>query len=347
MSLVLPRTKWPRSDREMWEALCREAGPLDDPGGLAHLRQTSRNTLEVRYGRWIKWLSDTDPKALLAPPPERATMLRLQSWLEGLNHTKPMSRLMFVDGVLRVLREFAPEQDWTVQRRLLAGLKRAAGRGDPARKNGRILCSAVLLAAGLRHAGLYADEAVTPLERLKRQRDGTMIALLSVLPIRRRSFCELALGQSVHVSATQIMISLAPDMTKTGVPWEVIVPGQVEPVLRHYINEVRPALLARGGQSHNVLWVGKKGEIMTPNYIGSRVGKLTLQMTGIRVPPHFFRDAAATTLARSSAQSARLIRPVLAHSGFKTAERHYIHAQTIDAGRDYASLIKRLKGDRP
>lgn len=62
---------------------------------------------------------------------------------------------------------------------------------------------------------------------------------------------------------------------------------------------------------------------------------------------HYAEDAAATTLARISPESARLIRSVLAHSGFATAERHYIHAQTIEAGRDYASLITRLKKGRP
>lgn len=61
---------------------------------------------------------------------------------------------------------------------------------------------------------------------------------------------------------------------------------------------------------------------------------------------HYVKDAAATTLSRLSSESARLIRPVLAHSGSRTAERHYIHAQTIDAGRDYASLITRLKKGR-
>ncbi|MBW4976192.1 hypothetical protein KZZ08_21450 [Roseovarius mucosus] len=64
------------------------------------------------------------------------------------------------------------------------------------------------------------------------------------------------------------------------------------------------------------------------------------------IPTHFSRDTAATTLARLSPESARLIQPVLAHSSAMTAERHYIHAQTIDAGRDYASLVQRLKGDR-
>ncbi len=346
MSLVLPLSEWPGADRMMWEALRKEAGPLDVPGGLAHLRQTSRNTLEVQYSRWLKWLLVTDPKALSLPPAERATLSRLQSWLEALRHTKPMSQHMFVGSVLKVLKEAAPEQDWTMQLRLLAGLKRAAGRGDPARKSGRVLSSAVLLKAGQSHADLDADTIPNQLKRMICQRDGTMIALLSVLPMRRRAFCELALGQSIHVSATEIMISLSEEMTKTGVPWEVIVPKQIEPTLRRYIEEVRPALLVRGDQDHDVLWVGKKGEVMSANYIGSRIGTLTLKLTGKRVPPHFFRDAAATTLARISPKSAQLIRPVLAHAGFKTAERHYIHAQTIDAGRDYASLISQLKGAR-
>jgi integrase len=63
-------------------------------------------------------------------------------------------------------------------------------------------------------------------------------------------------------------------------------------------------------------------------------------------PAHLFRDAAATTLSRISPESARLIGPILAHSGSRTAERHYIHAQTIEAGRDYAVLVQRLKKGR-
>ena len=84
MSLVLPLSEWPGADRMMWEALRKEAGPLDVPGGLAHLRQTSRNTLEVQYSRWLKWLLATDPKALSLPPAGRATLSRLQFWLEAL-----------------------------------------------------------------------------------------------------------------------------------------------------------------------------------------------------------------------------------------------------------------------
>lgn len=344
MSLVLPRTAWPVADRTMWDDLRKTAGPLDEPGALAHLRQTTCKSLEQRYKRWIMWLTTADPDALAVPPAARATLPRLQLWLEDLAHTRPMTRLAFVDGVVRVLRAAKPDQDWTMQRRLIKSLKRAAGNGDPSRKQGRIVSSAVLLKAGLSHAASTPTAVPNLLTRMLCQRDGTMIALLSVLPMRRRAFYELTLGQSVHVGPEDILISLSPEMTKTGVPWEVTVPRQVAPTLRRYIEETRPALLARGGQSHNGLWVGKKGEAMSQNYIGSRIGTLNITLTGKRVSPHLFRDAAATTLARISPESAQLIRPVLAHSGFKTAERHYIHAQTIDAGRDYAALINRLKG---
>lgn len=343
MSLVLPVSDWPLQDRTMWHSLQKEGGPLDDQGALAHLRSTSLKTMEARYGRWLCWLATTDPIALDKAPAERVTVTRLQDWLQDLVHTKPMSQLMFVDGVLRILLAVAPDLYSREHRRLHASLKRAAGRGDRSRKLGRILSTDVLLAAGIRWAGSCAETATTDLEKMKRRRDGTMIAMLALLPMRRRSFNALHLGTSVYFGDEEILISLSEELTKTGVPWEAAVPAGLEPLLRRYVDEVRPWLMARGSQNHDYLWVGTKGQRLGDNYLGSRIGDLTLQLTGKRVPPHFFRDAAATTLARLSPESARLIRPILAHSSFGTAERHYIHAQTIDAGRDYAALIGRLK----
>ena len=58
-----------------------------------------------------------------------------------------------------------------------------------------------------------------------------------------------------------------------------------------------------------------------------KIAGITKELTGVRIPPHLFRDAAATTLARTSPEAARLVRPVLAHASLETAEHHYIHAQ--------------------
>lgn len=343
MSLVLPVSEWPPQDRAMWEAMLSQGGPLDQQGALAHLRATSIQTLANRYGRWLRWLAVSAPEALELAPEQRTSIARLQAWLSDLSHTTPMSQLMFIDGVIRILRAQAPDLDWCEQRRLLAGLKRRAGRGDRSRKLGRVPSSDVLHEAGLQRAGPEADCATTLLEKMKRERDGTMIALLALVPMRRRSFNSLTLCASVHVTEEEIIIALSGEQTKTGVPWEAAAPRQVEPLLRRYIQEVRPWLMARGSQHHDCLWVGNKGERISDDYLGSRVGTLTLQLTDQRVPPHFFRDAAATTLARFSPRSATLIPAVLAHTGFGTAERHYIHATTIEAGREYAAVINRLK----
>ncbi len=343
MSCILPFEDWPTQDKALWEALYRAGGPLDDRGPLAHLRATSIAGLFDGYGRWLGWLSKTDPGALALPPAERADMLRLRAWLTDLAHTKSMTQCCFIDRLVRVLRAAAPERDWTDQLTLQRQLKNAAGTGDPARKRGRIVSSRVLLELGIALATDEADAAATSLEALKRRRDGTMIALLALMPMRRRSFAELRLGTSVLIEDAAIVIALTEEMTKTAQPWEAHVPTEIAPLLRNYIDTVRPALLARGGQLHDQLWVGKKGEPIQASTIGQRIGLVTSQHLGVRVSAHLFRDAAATTLARTTPQAARLIRPVLGHRSFQTAERHYNHAQTIEAGRAYADLIRKKK----
>ncbi len=258
---------------------------------------------------------------------------------------KPISKHTLLRGALQILRFAAPDEDWRVQRHIVDTIGRRAGRQLSLRKRGRILSSAVLLEAGLRLHGPLAEAASTPLERSLRRRNGTMIAFLALLPIRLRSLSELTLGQSVLVTPSGISIVLSADMTKTGVPWETPVPELLEPILRRYISEVRPYFFSRGGRPHDALWVGKKGEVLGAAAISSTVAEKTEELTGVRVPPHYFRDAAASTLSRHSPDAARLIRPVLAHLSFGTAERHYIQSQGIEAGRDYAAVLAKLRED--
>ena len=146
------------------------------------------------------------------------------------------------------------------------------------------------------------------------------------------------------ITQNEILVALPGEMTKNGLPWEAPVPAQVAHLLRRYLNETRPWFMARGGQHHDYLWADDRGApYLNLNRFGKKITAITTQITGVRVPPHFFRDAAATTLARMSPEAARLIRPLLAHSRLETAERHYIQAGSVEAGRDYAAVIKRMK----
>lgn len=343
MSLILPLSDWPAQDQALWAALTKQGSPFDDHGALAHLRMTSKETLINRYGRWLEWLRRHDPQALAERPCDRVTLERLKAWRAALDHTAKMTQLMFVDGVLRIVTAADPDRDWTRHKRVLAALKGLAKGGDPARKRGRILSSRVLLKAGLDLAGPQAQSTQNTLQRALKQRDGTMVALLALMPIRLRALHELSLGTSVYVEDENITVALSEDMTKTGVPWEAVISEPAATVFRTYLTETRPFLMARGKQMHDRLWVEKKGAPMQKSTLRLRIAETTLKQTGIRIPPHFFRDAAATTLARENTAASKLIRPVLAHSGFETAEKHYIQATTLDAGRAFNALLQKKK----
>lgn len=343
MSLVLPQTEWPNADRVMWQAVFAKGDLLDGQGPMAHVRRTTQISLEPRYGRWLEWLRVNEPHALDVAPPQRATLDRFKVWLIALDHTAPMTRLAFIDGVLRVLMAANPELDWTAHCTLRARLKKQAGRGEQTRKKGRILSSNVLLDAGLNLALVAADEARSPIWRAIHIRNGAIVALLALIPIRRRALVGLRIGQSVFVNGETATLALPASLTKSGLPWESEIPAAVMPALTRYLQDARPALLARATQLHDALWVGRKGAPLGYGAVAPAVKNSTERMLGIRVSPHLFRDAAATTMARHSSQAAALIRPVLSHSSDRTAERHYNHAKTIDAGRDYAALVATLK----
>lgn len=334
---------WPVSDKVMWDGLTLSGNPLDEEGRFAHLRQTSRTTLCRHYGRWLAWLMDADPDAFVLEPAARFTMKQLLQWHETMSEMRPMSRLSLIGDTVRMLTAADPTADWTQHLQFKKYLKRAAGRGDQTRKSGRILSSVVLFEAGRKHATMDVETATTSLEAMKRQRNGTMVAMLALMPMRRRSYANLEIGSSLIVAENRIIVALPGSLTKDGLPWEADVPAAVEPLLRRYLEEVRPWFMARGNEHHELLWVKLRGTRFDLNDFGNQIAAATKRLTEVRVPPHFFRDAATTTLSRLSPEAAKLIRPVLAHTSAGTAERHYIHAQTIDAGCAYAQLINKMR----
>ena len=161
--------------------------------------------------------------------------------------------------------------------------------------------------------------------------------------MRRRSLAGLRMGVFFLRHGEGFTIALPGTLTKSGVPWEADVPGPAAGLLRIYLQETRPLLAARAGFADDHLWLGRKGQKLGEDYLGTLISNGVERMTGTPVSPHLFRDAAATTLSRHNPKAAGLIKPVLAHSREGTAEKHYIHASSIDAGRSYAEVLRRMK----
>jgi len=89
----------------------------------------------------------------------------------------------------------------------------------------------------------------------------------------------------------------------------------------------------------DALWVSTDGSPMTEMAIYDRIRTHTQRAFGTPINPHLFRDAAATTLAIADPVHVRVAAPLLGHRTFRTTERHYQHAQSLDAHRAYVGAV--------
>lgn len=334
---------WPPADQLMWASLVNAGGPLDDSGALSHLRQTSLNALREGYSKWLAFIRDHHPELISRAPAERVSAELLQEWIVMRSTLAAMSHSMVAAQVVRVLEAHTPGRNWAPEHALLRHLRRNAFRDFGKRKINRVISSRVLFERGLDHARSAHDSEATPLTKATHYRDGVMVAFLAMLPLRVRATIELEIGTSVIVQNNTIMIIVSEDMNKNGTVWQARVPSTLLPSLGHYIDEVRPFLLAQRDLRHSRLWVNDRGRPYSGSHFGNRIRAITRNLTGVSVSPQLFRDSAATTLARESPIDARLIRPILGHLSFDTAERHYIQAKAVEAGRDYAALLNTMK----
>jgi integrase len=298
--------------------------------------------MERQYALWLGWVHRTEQGALLLPPVERATPTRIRAWLGSMDNLAPATLLGYAGAVVRFCRHSAEDRDWATLQAILAELHRASKLRGSLRKTGRILSSSALFDAGARlvqeNSGpsTHRDQAV-------RLRDGAIMCLLALMPMRRRALSELSLGTSLLVERSQMSIFLDGSMTKNGQPWEAPVPDVLREILTVYLEKGRSVLLARGPGDHVALWLGREGRPLGINQFTRAISNRTSDMFGAAISPHLFRDAAATTLARTDAAAARLIKPILGHATERIAEEHYIRADTIEAGRKLADAIERLR----
>lgn len=339
--LSLPASVWPDCDRAMFDNLIREGSLLDGRGALAGHRPASLRALHYGYSAWLGWIAREMPEALDEDPIKRATPERIIAWLDSRSELMPISRFGMACKALRLVMAFSPDTDWTLHRRLLNRLNHLAKRQHFDRKIGRILHADVIFAAGLalmEQSGMGAPPKC--ITQAHDRRDGALIAFLIVLPLRRRACVNIEIGRHL-LGDGPWHLTLPGALNKTGTVWSAVVPDLLDPIIEDYLTWVRPFLAARApyGTSDSALWLSETGRRLVVNTLTGRISKATRRQLGVPISPHLFRDAAATTLAHDSPDAARITRSLLGHSTFRMAERHYNHATSLQAGRQYSDLI--------
>lgn len=177
------------------------------------------------------------------------------------------------------------------------------------------------------------------LARARGVRNGLMIALLALCPIRLTNFASLEIGHTFKEVDGTWWIALPGHLTKTRRPDERRVSPWLNPSIDLYLSQSRPVLLGPNSPT-NALWISSTtGQGMTTKNLGTLISKITFETLGLDVSPHLFRTAAASTAAIYGGNIPHLASALLNHTDPRVTEEHYNRATAASAAAAYARIV--------
>ena len=342
---AVPLAEWPVQDQALWQAALQPGSPFDNDGIAFGWSDATRHMAVEGYGRWLGWLARQGLLDHEAHPAARAGKERLRAYAAHMAQTlAPITVATRLQMAAEALRAMVPEQDWRFVSQAVGRMRATA---VPVRnKRDRLRSPQEIVAIGSELMAMGDDPASgPPLDRAVAYRDGLMLALLALRPVRRSNFASICLGQHLKRRGDGWWLMFEAKETKTGRLFESPFPGQLECELVHYLEVVRPLLLSRapGSGATSGLWVSKQGAQLTSFGVAKVIRWRTEAAFGMAMGPHLFRDCAATEIAVSAPEQVALIRPVLGHTTLATSEKHYNLASSLEAARRYAKTTAALR----
>jgi integrase/recombinase XerD len=346
----LPVANWPDFDRGAWLRSKAPADIFEAPHRGSTWAPASWHKAEVGYGRWLRWLTLYHPDQLTLRPEARLTEDLLRGWHATLAASlAPMSQLALVEDVTRAMSILAPKlKPSSPLIRLHANLRASA---RPSRnKRQRLVTADVLRDLGR----LLMNEALTSDNWSDRRRavafrDGLAISLLVYRPFRLKNFATLRIGHELVQSAGKWHLVLPREDTKNHRPHEARFPKALLGDLTTYLDRFRPILLAGEAgcisSGTDALWVSETGTAWDAGALSHRIANLTQARLNRRIPPHWFRDVAATTIAIEAPRNIADAHLVLGHASPMTTQKHYIQAQSLQAGAKFQAAMQARLAD--
>jgi len=342
--LYLPYADWPKEDRTQWEAAFKlGSDPFDDGGSATHLAERTRQQLQYAYGKFLCFLAAHHPDLLARAPAERVN----RTTIEGFVNWQPESCGGITIGIYLyhlwlALRYICPRDEWSW---LLSISKRIAAQARPKPEKHHLVTSETLYALGIE----LIDRAITNGNAAKNMsmahaldyRDGLIIALLALIPLRRRTLAALRIGRHLVQSGDLWALDIPAEDMKTKRPLEFPVSAELSWYIDLYLNEIRSRI--PGAVAHDYFWVSSQGRPMGDRIIYNTVRRRTRKALGFPVNLHRFRRAAATLWSSRDPANARGAKDLLGHASFATTEKHYIMAQSRLAGRALARTIENFR----
>jgi integrase len=336
----LPIEQWPLADRDAWIVACRPSQRLIRGGAGAHMKPITLSDLARRYGYFLDFLNrwgllDRSAAAASQVTPGNVVNYIEELWerVSSITTYGSIYKLRRASQLLESRRDFG----WLVEHENdLALVMRPRSKAD------RLVLTEVLLECGLT---LMAEaEGSTTLSRLvqaRQFRDGLMVAMLALHPIRLKNFASLEIGRNLVNIDGWWWIVLSATETKERRPDERRIDSLMTPSLETYLRKYRPLLEGRHAKSTGLWLSSLNGNPMTYHAVADAVTRSAGEATGVAVSPHMFRTAAASSAAVHAGYSPHLASALLHHRDRRVTEEHYNRASSLSAANDFGRLIRR------
>ena len=172
-------------------------------------------------------------------------------------------------------------------------------------------------------------------------RDGLIVALLALIPLRRRTVAALRIGKHVVKSGQFWALDIPAADIKTRRALDYPVSPELSQRIDVYLSKFRCRI--PGADRHDGLWASNQSRPMDHGSIYDTVCKRTRKAFGFPVNLHRFRHAAATLWSTLDPANVRGAKDLLGQASFQTTEKHYIMAQSRLAGHALARAIDGYK----
>jgi integrase len=305
------------------------------------LAQVSRDDFANRYGAFLGFLQRSGRLERNAPAAFQVTPSNVDAYISDLiSRVRSVTVYNCIYKLRRAAELLAPATDFAWLAEIEKDLALVM---EPRPKFDRLVFSGRLVEAGLTLVAEAQKFAKRDFARAQGVRNGLMIALLALCPIRLKNFAALEVGETFREVEGSWWITLPSHATKSRrAPEERRVPKLLNPAIDVYLNQSRPVLI-RARAETKALWIScQTGGPMTKKNLGTLISKITLETIGVDVSPHLFRTAAASAAAAFGGAMPHLASALLNHTDPRVTEEHYNRAGSVSAARAYGEVIKVL-----
>jgi len=315
-SLYLPIKSWPAEDQQRWQAAFRVGDRFDGSGPGSHLADATRQNLTEGYGRFLRFVSTHRCNLLNLMPDERIDRCIVADYVEWRRKSCGDAMIAVeLDRLRDALRLICPGVDWSW---LLILTKRIAAAAPCKSKKYHLVTSERLYALGIElmdraSADVETAELISKVQALQ-YRDGLVIALPGLIPLRRPTLVALRIGKHLVKNGDLWELVISAADTKTRRPLDYPISKELCTRIDLYLSRFRCHI--PGANMHTGLWSSNKQRPMSAVAIGAAVRRRTKKAFGFAVSLHRFRHAAATFWSIHDPANIRGVKDFLGHASF-------------------------------